>query len=152
LPAIQAQVKLFQKAEKSRQRKQKAFETKLNGIRQSIKQFENTIQKLIVAKQDYYDSYKDEKITKDEFLFKRESCNKQIEEMTANIVELTEKLNNASSAAEQTTAVNSELQNCIGITELNREIVDALVDSIIVYDSENIEIKWKFADCYAVSP
>ena len=34
---------------------------------------------------------------------------------------------------------------------LNREIVDALVDSIIVYDSEHIEIIWKFADEYEVS-
>ena len=151
LSAIQTQAKLFAKTEKSRLKQHKALVEKMNDIRKSIKRCEDTVQKMVVAKQDYYDNYKDEKITKDEFLLKRESCNKQIERMTASIVELTEMLKNYSDLADQNTELNSEWQNCIGINELNREIVDALVDSIIVYDSEHIEILWKFADEYEVS-
>ena len=37
-----------------------------------------------------------------------------------------------------------------GLTELNREIVDSLVDSIIVYDHERIEIKFKYADEFVI--
>gem|GEM_PF-2460804 len=150
LSAIQAQAELFAKAEKSRKKKHKALETKLNEIRQSIRQFEETIKKIEVAKQEHYESYKDGKITKDEYLFRRETCNKQIEEMTANITELSEKLNNAHAMLAEHSAVNTELQNSIGITELNREIVDSLVDSIIVYDHERIEIKFKYADGFAI--
>jgi len=148
LSAIQNQALLFAKTEKSRQKQHKALHNKLSDIQKSIRQFENTIQSLEAARQEHYEDYKDERITKDEFLFHREACNNQIEGLTANIAVLTEKLTNASSVAEQTTAINSEWQNSIGITELDRAIVDALVDSIIVYDSEHIEIRFKFADGY----
>jgi len=34
----------------------------------------------------------------------------------------------------------------IGITELNRALIDELIESIIVYDGERIEIKMKHLD------
>ena len=151
LSAIQTQAMLFEKAEKSRQKQHKALESKLDGIRKSIRQYEDTVKKLTVARQDYYESYKDGKITKDEFLFNRESCNKQIEEMTASIAELTEKLTNTAKAADKNMAFNNEWQSCMGIAELDRAIVDSLVDCVIVYDSDRIEIRWKYADIFTVS-
>jgi len=149
LSAIQAQAVLFEKTEKSRKKQHKVFENKLDGMRKSIRQYEDTIKKLTAARQDYYESYKDGNITKDDYLFNRESCNKQIEQMTAKIDELTEKLNNASVVANQTSEIDNEWQNSTGITELSRELVDTLVDSIIVYDTDRIEIRWKCADSVA---
>ena len=151
LSAIKTQAVLFEKAEKSRKKQHTVFENKLDGIKKAIRQFEDTIKKLTATRQDYYESYKDNKISKDEYLLNRESCNKQIEQMTARIEEITEKLNNASDVANQTSVIESEWQNSMGIKELNREIVDALVDCIIVYDNNSIEVRWKIADGYAVS-
>ena len=148
LSAIQTQAKLFGKAEKTRQRRHRAIEAKMSDMRQSIRQFEETVQRLNARKQEHYENYKDGKIAKDEYMFMRESCNKQIDEVTESIAELTEKLIRSVTMTEQKSATNNEWQNCVDISELNREIVDALVDSIIVYDSEHIEIVWKFADEY----
>jgi len=44
--------------------------------------------------------------------------------------------------------VTEEWRVALNVESLSKELVDALVESIIVYDSEHIEIKWKFADEY----
>lgn len=151
LSAIQTQAKLFNKSEQSREKQRRVREVKLENIQKTIKQLEETIQKLNVAKHDYYESYKDDKISKDEFLSNRESCNQQIEMLNANIAELAEKLNNGTHAANQSSTMDNEWKNSNDVTKLNKEIVDTLVDSIIVYDSECIEILWKHADEFSLS-
>ena len=38
------------------------------------------------------------------------------------------------------------LEGQMKLQKLNREIVDAFVAEIVVYDKEKVEIKWKFRD------
>ena len=38
------------------------------------------------------------------------------------------------------------LEGKMKLQKLNKEIVDAFVAEIVVYDRERIEIKWKFRD------
>ena len=38
------------------------------------------------------------------------------------------------------------LEGQLKLTELNREMVDAFVEEIVVYAKDRVEIKWKFKD------
>ena len=33
-----------------------------------------------------------------------------------------------------------------GATELDQKMVDALIEKVLVYDPEHVEIRWKFSD------
>ena len=148
LSAIQTQAKLFNKAEKLKQKHLKALEGKTVDFRQSIRQLEADIVKLNIAKQEHYESYKDGKILKDDYLCKREAIIGQISEINSRIEALSANLSAFSEQSKGQQPLQNEWDNAINIKELNREIVDSLIESIIVFDSERIEIRWKFADGY----
>ncbi len=40
----------------------------------------------------------------------------------------------------------STMKKYSGETELSREIVEAFIDKVLIYDPEHIEIRWKFPD------
>lgn len=69
-----------------------------------------------------------------------ELLDKQIEETSA-------KLHESEAAADDGVRdAVSTMKKYSGETELTREIVEAFIDKILIYDPEHIEIRWKFPD------
>ena len=47
---------------------------------------------------------------------------------------------------EGTQAVLETVERFSGAKELDQKIVEALIDKVLVYDPEHVEIRWKFSD------
>lgn len=45
-----------------------------------------------------------------------------------------------------TKALMETVERFSGATELDQKIVDALIEKVLVYDPEHVEIRWKFSD------
>lgn len=46
----------------------------------------------------------------------------------------------------RTKALMETAERFYGATELNQKMVDALIEKVLVYDPEHMEIRWKFSD------
>lgn len=95
----------------------------------------------------FYNQYSDGEISKEEYLARRDDCDADISEINASLLELEQK------RLEQPDIIVDDpvldmLRDAPIITELTRELVDALVAQIIVYGSNNIEIVWKVKDSF----
>ena len=47
---------------------------------------------------------------------------------------------------ERTKALIETAESFSGATELDQKMVDALIEKVLVYDPEHVEIRWKFSD------
>ena len=72
---------------------------------------------------------------------------RRAERLDGEIKELEGKIREAEMAADDGVreAVGT-LKRYAGETELTREIVVALVEKVVIYDPEHMEIRWKFSD------
>ena len=72
---------------------------------------------------------------------------RRAERLDGEIKELEGKIREAELAADDGVreAVGT-LKRYAGETELTREIVVALVEKVVIYDPEHMEIRWKFSD------
>ena len=109
------------------------------------------INNLTATRQEHYERFKDEQISRDEFSALRDSINEQIDGLNIKIEETKTLITDCDALKADMAHVTEEWRKALDIESLSKELVDALVDNIIVYDSEHIEIKWKFADEYAIS-
>jgi hypothetical protein len=75
--------------------------------------------------------------------------NEQIETQTAKIEDAKILIAGCDELMTDMAHTTEEWRKALRIERLSKELVDALVDSITVYDSEHIEIRWRFADEYA---
>ena len=71
---------------------------------------------------------------------KAELLDKQITEVSAKHHE------NEAAADDGVRDAVSTMKKYSGETELSREIVEAFIDKVLIYDPEHIEIRWKFPD------
>ena len=71
---------------------------------------------------------------------KAELLDKQITEVSAKLHE------NEAAADDGVRDAVSTMKKYSGETELSREIVEAFIDKVLIYDPEHIEIRWKFPD------
>ena len=108
------------------------------------------ISSLIATRQDNYERLKDEQISRDEFLILRDSINEQIDRLNIKIEETNSLIADCDALTTDMAHTVAEWHKALSVERLSKELVDALVDSIIVFDSEHIEIRWKFADEYAI--
>lgn len=89
-----------------------------------------------------YNRYSEGEISKDEYFRKRESIEATQRDLSEQAAELERRRMEASPFASEL----SEFDNLAFDGQLTRELMDALVESILVYDGGRIEIKWKFTD------
>ena len=99
-----------------------------------------------------YEEFADGKIDKETYVANKIANNKILEEMQDRIIKLTEQLaeigNNTS--VFESTEDEPILQRVLNATEMTSEVM-SLIDRIIVYDNEHIEIQFSFGDplsCY----
>ena len=47
---------------------------------------------------------------------------------------------------ERTKALIETAERFSGVSELDQKMVDALIEKVLIYDPEHVEIRWKFSD------
>ena len=107
---------------------------------------QNEISKILNFKKELYEDWKNEDITREEYLEYKKKYNNDIERIKKNI----ETLKNE----KQESKIQNQLQDKWvkkfkedkKITELSREIMLELIDYIYIYEDGNIKIKFKFRD------
>lgn len=121
--------------------------TELGKVKEKQKVLEMKMEHCKSSRLLLYRGWKEGKITKEEYILKREEfsrqetdCRKNIQEVQIQLERLTEGMNKG--------MPDSELQSCYGVTELTKELADKLIERIEVYDNDRIEIQWKFQSRY----
>ena len=91
-----------------------------------------------------YRQWKEQQITKDDYIRKRDEYTEQEERHRARMQKLDEKLEKLMIEQEKKPA--HELQIYSGIQSLTKEMADELIERIDVYDEDRVEVTWKFRD------
>ena len=109
---------------------------------------QNEIHKILNIKRKLYEDWKNEDITRDEYLEYKQKYEKDIEGLKKNIA----KLENEKQKYEIKNRLKNEWINRFKaqeeITELSRDIMMELVDCIYVHENGKLTIKFKFEDEY----
>ncbi len=87
------------------------------------------------------------KLEKDDYQRIRAELMRRAELLDKQIAEVSAKFHESQAAADDGVRdAVSTMKKYSGETELTREIVEAFIDKILIYDPEHIEIRWKFPD------
>jgi DNA invertase Pin-like site-specific DNA recombinase len=148
LVVIQQQVNLAGEATKTQNKRTQQIETAISEMRKSLRQFQEAIERLNNAKQQCYEDYSDGKTDKAEHLKLKAERDEKISYYQDKSNEVSEKLDKSEILLSDNKTAKREYEIYSGITALNREVVDALVESIVVYDSTRIEIVFKHTDIF----
>ncbi len=120
--------------------------TKNENIENMIKVKQNELSKILNFKRTLYEDWKNEDITRDEYLEYKQKYENDIERIKQNI----ERLENEKQKYENQSISSNEwiekFKEQKGITELSRDIMMELIDYIYVHENGNITIKFKFQD------
>jgi DNA invertase Pin-like site-specific DNA recombinase len=150
LSAIRLQAPAVIDMDKARLQKNEQLAKRKQELQQTIRRCEGTIRTLTTARQEQYERYVDGKTGIDEFTLQKAEINEQIEAQTVKAEELKLLIASCDELVTDMTEVTEGWQKALNIECLSKELVDALVDEIIVYDSEHIEIRWRLADEYGL--
>jgi len=104
------------------------------------------IERVNNMKLDIYKSYSDGDITHEQYLNERETANNQIEQLLSQVSVLENEYDQTQNNISIPSPVAEIFCNRKIIERLTPEIVSALIDTIYIYDTDKIEIKWKFAE------
>ncbi len=120
--------------------------TKNENIENMIIAKQNEISKISNFKMRLYEDWKNEDITREEYLHYKQKYETDIERLKQNI----ERLENEKQKYENQNQSHNEwiekFKNQKGIAELSRDIMIELIDCIYVHENGNITIKFKFED------
>ena len=86
-------------------------------------------------------------LDKDVYQSRRADLTRKAERLDADIAELEAKLHEAEVVQDDDVQGALEtLDKFSGAEELDQKIVQALIDKVVVFDQEHVEICWKFSD------
>ena len=105
-------------------------------------EFENQISQLASRRQQCYEQFVCGEIDRDTFQSIKSDCTTQIERMNNQLSILKQ--------AEQDKGANKKAatlaQNALNKTATPKDIVNALVEKVLVFPNNHVEIRWKFAN------
>lgn len=107
---------------------------------------ENSYERINKDLRDAYESYKLGMTDRETYLEQRKTYEKLLVHMQENIEKQKATVSKMAAVDLPEVAGFEILEGQMKPQKLNKEIVDAFVAKIIVYDRERIEIKWKFRD------
>jgi len=113
----------------------KSLEAKIAAEQKSIEALEAQITKI-------FTSLASGKITQEVFLQKKGNINDTIERKRLGIEKSTEQLRNLTEGRIQSENVVAELKQFLALEKLDGDIANLLIDRILVYDENDIEIVW----------
>jgi len=141
ITALQVQLDIF--IEKDRLIEQSRINNKItiSAVNAQIRLFSRQLDKLKSNRCSIYEKYADESISKEDYLSQRDTCDSQITAVSDKLDELIQAKKTAERPME-----NSMLKSLMAVKtedgQLNKQVFDALVKKIVVYDANRIEIVW----------
>jgi chromosome segregation ATPase len=120
----------------------------ITTLTEQIRQLQTVLAKLKASKVKVYERYKDGTLDRDSYASQKADIGKEIAETDAQIAELETALQSRYQENGQPISIIESFKRYEKFTELSREMVDELIDSIYIYGSEAIEIVWNHMDEY----
>ncbi|QTB13115.1 hypothetical protein J2B92_20470 [Lysinibacillus sphaericus] len=123
------------------------FESKMNEnkhqIQSAIKNAENKMEKLEMRNRSYLDLYTDKIISKEELKKLRDIVSKELEEIMMTKSELGKSLENNSNES-YSLALKKKLEKFLFVEELNKHMINALVEKISWNQNGELRIHYNF--------
>ena len=105
---------------------------------------ENELEKINKLKKCLYEDWKNEDITREEYLEYKKKYEQDIERIKEIIVNLDKQKENQKEIIDGNNKWVENFKKCKNITELDRDIITELIDFIEVYENKRIRIHFKF--------
>jgi DNA invertase Pin-like site-specific DNA recombinase len=120
----------------------------ITALTEQIRQLQAVLAKLSASKIKAYEKYKDGILDRENYINLKVNVSKQIAETDDRIAELEAALQSNYQENGQPCSIIESFKRYEGFTELSKEMVHELIDSIYIYGSETIEIVWNHMDEY----
>ncbi len=148
LKAINFHIDLFINTEEIVQQiNESTYQNRKNGnIENMIIAKQNEVSKISNYKRTLYEDWKNEDITREEYLEYKQKYEKDIQRLNQNIERLQNEKQNYESQILSRNEWIEKFKKQKGIAELSRDIIIELIDCIYVKENGNIKIKFKFED------
>lgn len=117
-------------------------------LQDTIMEKEAHIEKKRQYIQDVYEDYRDEIVSKEEYLELKEAFRSGIVVLENEIIALKEEIRKLSLEKEDQVQWIDQFIQCRGFKKLSRELLMRLVDKIRIYDKDRIEVVFKFQPEY----
>ena len=117
--------------------------SELEKLRKKLWVSEMAIEHLKSSRLMLYRDWKEEKISKEEYIFKKNELAKKETECQKQKMMLDDRIKELLIRMDENVE-KVDLQPYYGVKELTKELVDNLIERIDVYDGDRIEIRWKF--------
>lgn len=142
LLTIQKYVEVFEEKEEIVHRELQVREAEAAKVKSKIRQLEMKSGNYKVSRMELYKQWKEGRISKEEYLVKKGGYIQKEHESEMELKELNKKIEDILLKRKHfRDKVDSGLS--VPVTELTRKLVDSLIERVVVYGSERIEIEWK---------
>nr|WP_314464385.1 recombinase family protein [uncultured Clostridium sp.] len=148
LSVIHTQMEVMLDMEQLFDKVKKQSHNDITDITEQIKQLQANLSKLGASKIKAYEKYKDGTMDRERYTNLKADVSKQIAETDARITELEVTLQSNYQENGKPYSIIESFKRYEGFTELSKEMVDELIDSIYIYGREAIEIVWNQMDEY----
>ena len=95
-----------------------------------------------------YEDYRSGSITKEKYRKEYEKSASRILEIDERIPELKEEIEQIKERVLHVKERETELEGLASLDTFDKEKLSAVIDSVVVYSEERIEIVWKMDDCF----
>ncbi len=148
LKAINTQLALVEDIEIMIKEIENAPSTKkvFERLNKAFEQKEKEIYKINLIRDGLYTDWKSGDITKDDYIRLRKSYDEQLEELKNSLVKLKEEINAFNGDLQLGTPYFQFFKKYQQVDKLERGLLLELIDTIYIYEGNQIEIKFKFAD------
>jgi site-specific DNA recombinase len=119
------------------------------NIAEQIKVLKREIEKLKFQKLDEYEKYKEEKISRDQYLKNKDDIFSKSEILVDQSIKLEKELQRLTGKRDQSIDSLSKFKTFEFLDKLTRELVVQLIDTVYLYEDKAIEIIWNFKDEYS---
>jgi len=124
-----------------------SVQSQLSKTTEKLTQHKHKLDELRNQKKALYKTYNGNQMSKEDYISKRDLLDAEIAKGNTILDKLQSKVQEMEQSANFATA-DSPWSKAIGIKELNRQLVEELVESIIVYDIDRLEIRLNYKDGY----
>ena len=128
-------------------KKQAAAERNNAGTVKQLADLQKKKAKCEVERFTNMDQFMAGNLDKEVYQKRRSELTEEAERLDGMIADLEAKLQEMEIVRDDgTKALMETVERFSGATELDQKIVDALIEKVLVYDPEHVEIRWKFSD------
>lgn len=112
----------------------------------AVRMITDELSALQVDKTRAYESYADGHMTREAYIEKRDQIKNRIELLRKKQIDMSKPLAEIRTIREDAEEYLGKADGLHPVSELSKEVVDAFIQRVVIYDEEHIEIKFKFDD------